>query len=315
MRRYLNKQLFFLIGCSVLLLSSGCRQDAVWKKKSFLFFDTVCQIHLNCAEPEFKKAEQTVERIFTKIENIFSPPFTDHTAPEVLELFQIAREIYQHSNGSFDITVAPLSEAWGFHSGEHMVPPPETIKASLDYVGLDKIQIKNESLKVPEKTRLDWGGIAKGWGIDLAYRELKKMNIPSGFINAGGDLYCWGRNPEQKNWQVGVMHPRQKGFMGVLSITDTAAATAGDYQRYFIKDGIRYHHIFDPSTGRPARGKKSVTVIGPQTAVCDGLATALFVSQNPEKILSRFPEYGAIVVLDNGDLIRMGRPYRFQPRK
>ncbi|MFO7865225.1 MAG: FAD:protein FMN transferase [Candidatus Aminicenantes bacterium] len=270
---------------------------------------------MNCAEPEFKKAEQTVERIFTKIENIFSPPFTDHTAPEVLELFQIAREIYQHSNGSFDITVAPLSEAWGFHSGEHMVPPPETIKASLDYVGLDKIQIKNESLKVPEKTRLDWGGIAKGWGIDLAYRELKKMNIPSGFINAGGDLYCWGRNPEQKNWQVGVMHPRQKGFMGVLSITDTAAATAGDYQRYFIKDGIRYHHIFDPSTGRPARGKKSVTVIGPQTAVCDGLATALFVSQNPEKILSRFPEYGAIVVLDNGDLIRMGRPYRFQPRK
>ena len=160
---------------------------------------------------------------------------------------------------------------------------------------------------------LDWGGIAKGYGIDLASQALIKSGFHQGFINAGGDLYCWGLNPENKTWRIGIKHPRQEGFLGVLSLSDMGVATTGDYQRYFIKDGTRYHLIFDPKTGFPARGKQSVTVIGPETNLCDALATALFVSKAPADILKKYPLYGAILVNEQGEISFLGKSFPFQP--
>ncbi len=307
-----KKKIFFSFGLSFVILFFGCGRKKEWHKTTFLFFDTVCQVQVQASDSVFRKAEQAIHNIFSKIEDRFSPGSVDYQSPEVLELFRTAYQIHQLSGGGFDITVAPLSELWGFRSGKYVIPSQDRIQRCLEHTGMDKIEIKNETLIIPEKMTLDWGGIAKGWGIDLAYRECKRMNIPAGFINAGGDLYCWGRNPEQRNWQIGVTHPRKKGFLGILSISNAGAATTGDYQRYFSSGGKRYHHIFNPSTGRPARGKQSVTVIGPSTVICDGLSTALFISGEPEKILDHYPEYGSILVMENGELMKLGHPYSFR---
>jgi len=149
--------------------------------------------------------------------------------------------------------------------------------------------------------------------IDLAAQSLQAMGIARGFINAGGDLFCWGENPSQAPWKIGIKHPRQEGFFGILELMDAAAATAGDYQRFFIEGGRRYHHIFDPRTGYPASGKQSVTVIGPETLLCDALSTALFVSADPERILSSYPQYGAVIMDDAGKISMFGKGFPFQP--
>lgn len=310
--KQLYKKIFFILAISLVLAVSGCRRQKEWNKTTFLFFDTVCQAQLQASNSTFREAEQAIQDIFSQIEDRFSPGSVDYQSSEVVELFRTAYRIHQDSGGSFDITVAPLSELWGFRSGKHVVPSEEKIQIYLRRTGMDKVHIIDNTLAVPENITLDWGGIAKGRGIDLAWRECKTMNISNGFINAGGDLICWGENPQGEDWRIGVTHPRQDGFLGILHISNIGAATTGDYQRFFISNGKRYHHILNPKTGRPANGKQSVTVIGPETAVCDGLATALFVSEEPESILSHYPEYGAIMVTDDGELIKIGKPYPFQ---
>jgi thiamine biosynthesis lipoprotein len=174
---------------------------------------------------------------------------------------------------------------------------------------MEKVTVDGGSLHLVAGMALDWGGIAKGYGVDLAAKALLDRGVKNGFINAGGDLYCWGTNPEGRPWRIGIKSPRGEGFFGVLNISGVGAATSGDYQRYFEESGVRYHHIFDPKTGYPARGKQSVTVVGPEATVCDALSTAVFVCPKPEEILTKFPDYGAIIVDENGKFCLVGKTY------
>ena len=296
-----------------LFLLLGCRVKEKWHTSTFLAFDTVCEIRVFCSSSTFKSALEEVHRIFSEIETRFSPGSDDYSSPVVLNLFRRALKVYHNSEGCFDITVAPLSRVWGFFNRSYSLPAPEQIKSILKLIGMDKIEEKNETLLLLPGMELDWGGIAKGFGIDLASKSLLEMGISNGFINAGGDLYCWGKNPDNEAWKVGIKHPRESGFFGVLSISDIGAGTTGDYQRYFVKDGVRYHHVFNPRTGYPSQGKQSVTVCGSETLLCDALSTALFVSSEPEKILEKYPDYGAIIVDSEGNISFLGKAYTFQP--
>jgi thiamine biosynthesis lipoprotein len=220
--------------------------------------------------------------------------------------------IYNDSNGSFDITVGPLTEVWGFQSKDYRLPSAEELKVALQVVGMEKIARTPGAYALQPGMKFDWGGIAKGWGVDRAAAALQKIGISRGFINAGGDLYCWGSNPEGKEWKIGIKHPRQKGFLGVLTISNLGVATSGDYQRYFERGGIRYHHIINPKTGFPAGGKQSVTVVGPETVYCDALSTALFVSPQPEEILKKYPDYGAVIVEASGNVVILGKAFSLE---
>ncbi len=306
------RKLYILLLTSLILLP-GCGVKERWHTSTLLAFDTICEINIFCSSSTFKSAQEEVQRVFSEIESLFSPGADDYSSPLVLDLFQRALKVYQDSNGCFDITVAPLSRIWGFFSKSYVVPAPEQIKSALKLTGMEKIEERNATLILLPGVGLDWGAIAKGFGIDLASKSLVRMGISSGFINAGGDLYCWGNNPNNQSWNIGLKHPRESGFLGVLSISDLGAATTGDYQRYFVKNGIRYHHVFDPRTGYPAQGKQSVTVCGPETLICDALSTALFVSQQAEKILEKYPDYGAIIVDSDGSLSFLGKTYPFNP--
>lgn len=306
------RKLCILLLASLILLS-GCGVKERWHTSTILAFDTICEINIFCSSSRFKSAQEEVQRVFSEIESLFSPEADDYLSPLVIDLFQRALKVYQDSNGCFDITVAPLSRIWGFFSKSYVVPAPEQIKSALKLIGMEKVEERNAALILRPDVGLDWGAIAKGFGIDLASKSLVRMGISNGFINAGGDLYCWGNNPSDQSWNIGLKHPRESGFLGVLSISDLGAATTGDYQRYFVKNGIRYHHVFDPRTGYPAQGKQSVTVCGPETLICDALSTALFVSQEPEVILEKYPDYGAIIADSDGNLSFLGKTYPFNP--
>jgi len=296
----------------ILFLLLSCQVKEKWQTSTLLVFDTLCEVKVFCSSAKFKSCQEEVQRIFSEIESSFSPGAGDFSSPLVINLFHSSLKVNNDSEGCFDITVGPLSRLWGFFTKSNFVPAPERIKSALKYIGMEKIKEENGALILLPGMELDWGGIAKGLAVGLASESLIKMGIASGFVNAGGDLYCWGKNPDNQAWQVGIKHPRKSGFLGVLSLENLSAATSGDYQRFFVMNGVRYHHIFDPKTGYPAQGKQSVTVIGPDALFCDALSTALFVSQKPERILEKYPEYGAILVDSNGNLSFAGRTYPFR---
>lgn len=292
---------------------SGCGPSSRWHRSTLMFFDTVCELRMYGTGAGFHSAEDQVRRIFTDIEARFAPETRVDGSPMILDLYEKALSVHRASRGAFDITVDPLSRLWGFRTGEHRIPSDASIQALLPLIGMTRLTRDGDRLEIPAGMRLDWGGIAKGYGIDLASRALIEAGVSRGFINAGGDLSCWGRNPDGKPWQVGVQHPRSAGFLGVLSLEDQGVATTGDYQRYFLLEETRWHHVFDPRTGYPARGKQSVTVVGPETAMCDALSTALFVSGQPESVIKAFPDYGAVQVDDAGRISFLGKPLAFRP--
>ena len=301
-----------LVLSSLLFLCLSCnRVVEKWQVTTLLYFDTVCEINLFCSPSDFVSSKEEIRRIFQDIEDHFSPGVHSSSSP-VIFLYKKALAVYHESQGCFDITVAPLARLWGFLDNSHRIPTPLEIERALENVGMDKIILKSGKLLLKPGMELDWGGIAKGFGIDLASQSMIQTGIKQGFINAGGDLYCWGWNPDQKPWRIGIKHPRTSGVSAILLISDTGAATTGDYQRFFIQEGIRYHHIFDPKSGYPSKSKQSVTVMGPETLFCDALSTALFVSQQPEKIMQKFPEYGAVVIDSEGKTILLGKKYPIQ---
>jgi thiamine biosynthesis lipoprotein len=304
----LAKRKFFIFIFSALSIIN-CRDREKWNTYSLFFFDTVCDIQVYCLPSQVEPGQKEISRIFTEIENKFSPGREDFSSPPVIELFHIALRVYRDSGGCFDITVAPLAELWGFSTKSYRVPFPEEVKLALALVGMEKIKEERGRLSVQPGMELDWGGIAKGWAVDLAARALRESGITRGFINCGGDLYCWGNNPEESAWKIGIKHPRQKGYIGVVSVSDMAVATSGDYQRYFESGGVRYHHIFNPKTGYPSQNKQSVTIVGPEAVYCDALSTAIFVSPQPGVIIKKYPEYGAILIESNGNIVILGKAY------
>jgi len=301
----------FLSFCLLIsfIITLNCSPKRKWQTSTFIYFDTVCQLKVLCPPADFNLYRRQVRSIFSEIEAHFSPGVNDLTSPLVLKLFSEAFKIYKDSKGDFDISVGPLSKAWGFLDNTYRVPSKNEISRILPLIGMDKIKKEKTKLILKDKMKLDWGAIAKGYGLDLAATSLQEKGIKRGFINAGGDLFCWGKNPENSSWKIGVKHPRKKGYLAILAIKDLAAATTGDYQRYFEINGQRYHHVFNPHTGYPAKGKQSVTVIGPQASTCDALATALFISRKPEIIINKYPDFGAFIVYSNGKTSLLGRSF------
>ncbi len=295
----------------MLAVGVCCRVPEKWHSYTLLFFDTVCDVQVFGPAEQLPRTREDISRSFASCEELFSPGKENLSDPFVLDLYQKALRVNRDSAGSFDITVGRLTDLWGFLSGDYRIPSPEELKAALPFVGMGKIRLAEHRLILQPNIKLDWGGIAKGWGVDVAARALRARGIKRGFINAGGDLYCWGANPDRRAWRVGIKNPRGRGYLGVISVTDMGVATSGDYQRYFERDGRRYHHILDPATGYPATGKTSVTVIGPETALCDALSTALFVSPDPRAIIEKYPGYGAILADESGRLILIGKIFPF----
>jgi len=200
------------------------------------------------------------------------------------ELFQIltfSEEVYERSNTLFDVTIGNLAEIWDFD--KQLIPTMEEIDWAQKNTGFSKIDFSEGILHKPVSLKLNLGGIAKGFIIDRIVDFLYEREVISGIINIGGDIRLFGQN---KPLLIGIQHPRKERneLIGKLEASNKAVVTSGDYERYFIENGIRYHHILDPVTGYPAMENLSVTVIADEAVTADAYSTALFLMNNEKGI-------------------------------
>jgi thiamine biosynthesis lipoprotein len=233
--------------------------------------------------------------------------------PELIDTVQDAVYVSRLTGGAFDPTVGPLIKLWKIGSDEAALPASEAIDRVRGLVNYTQIELDRARSTVYIKKRgmsIDLGGIAKGYASDRAVAALKARGIRGGIVACAGDLKLFGSREDHKPWSVGIQHPRDKeGLLCTLSLNDAATSTSGDYERYFMEGGVRYHHILDPKTGYPARGLISVTVLAKDSWLADAIATGLFV-MGPEKAyrLSQVhPEIEVLMVTDKGGILATGR--------
>ena len=292
-----------LLGISALLLSlAGCAAPKEYSGQQFLM-DTIVEITVYSESME--KSRDGAQAAFNAIKEI--EDLTDRFAQEgakafevsdvcrinsmagiqpvkvsheVLEMVSMAKEYHRITEGAFDITVGPLMDLWGFGT-DPAVPGEEAIREKLKLVGMDKVIIDEEKKTVflsQKGMTIDLGGIAKGYAAERGAEVLREKGIQQGIVNAGGNVVVLGEKRLKEPWKLGIQDPRDENrLIGVLALNDQAAVTSGDYQRYFEREGRRYHHLLDPATGMPAGETISVTVVCDSSAVADILSTALFV--------------------------------------
>lgn len=286
MNLYLNFR-FRVYLIIVFLFLFGC-QDKKLYKDTRAMMGTFVEV----VSPD-KRAAQIAFREIARIEALLSKynPQSEisrlnasgkiKASPETFYILKKAKWFCRESGGAFDVTAGALSDLWGFTEKNYSYPDDAQIKKSLRLVGCDKIILIEADNMVKLKTpgvKIDLGAIAKGFAVDCAVKELKKSGVESCLVNAGGQIYALG-DKFGRPWRVAIRKPRGEGFNGYLLLEDRAVATSGDYEQYFIRQGQRYAHIFDPRRGYPAdSGIASVTVTAPDGLAADALATIFFIS-------------------------------------
>ena len=185
------------------------------------------------------------------------------------------------TKGAFDITWAALWGLWDFKAPVPRLPPADTLRAASALVDFHEVEVDDRRgtvrLRKPGM-KLGLGGIAKGYALERAAAVLRARGIDDFMLSAGGQVFAGGSKGERP-WKVGIRDPRggQDDFFASLSVQNASVSTSGDYERFFIVDGIRYHHILDPRTGMPARGVRSATVVATDPTLADALSTAAMV--------------------------------------
>jgi thiamine biosynthesis lipoprotein len=210
----------------------------------------------------------------------------------------------QKYGGIFDITIGCITELWGFSSDNPVIkiPPQTAIDSLVKLVGYGKIILNpaDTSVFLPEKgMKIDLGGIAKGYAIDRAADEMKKNGMSNFFVNGGGDIRVCGSKSETEKWSVGIEHPRKKNaIIASLEVKDLSVGTSGDYERFAIINGVRYHHIFNVKTGYPSMTSESATAIANTTEEAVVLSKILFIRGAEEYINDTQNVPGVIVDMD-----------------
>lgn len=320
--------LFVLKGYGIfyflIFILAGCSQVSSVKETRVLM-DTFCEI--SCYSNDRNNAIAAMDAAFRemqRIESIFSK-FDENSAVSKInrlageEKVNVSKEVFnltedsiyysQISGGAFDITVAPLMDIWGFVSRHKAIPDKEAIDNALRSVGYKDIELdsKESSIRFLNKgTKIDFGGIAKGYAVDRAKDVLVSHGIKDALINLGGNMFALGGAHGKKNWKIGVQDPRNKSkLLKSFELNDRAISTSGNYERFFEIGGKRYSHIINPITGEPCQGIISVTVAADSGEASDALSTAIFV-MGEEKGLSLAKSIQGIEVMmlkEDGRLI------------
>lgn len=224
-------------------------------------------------------------------------------------VFEKSLEVYKNSGGAFDITVAPLVNAWGFGPKGHKTADKKTITTLLQYVGMDKVKITGKKLmkKFPE-VNIDMNAIAQGFSVDLVCKFLDSLNIQNYVVEIAGEVRAKGKNQKGEIWKVGIDKPVEgnevpgEHVQAILQLNNKAVATSGDYRKYYIENGIKYAHHIDPHTGYPARQNLlSASIIAHDCITADAYGTACMVMglEKSKSFLTKHPELDAYLIYSN----------------
>lgn len=220
---------------------------------------------------------------------------------EVHALLRRCDTLWRWSGGAFDIAVEPLVQAWGFSGDNPAIPSAGRLQSAIAASGWPNVELLDSGqVRLNGGAAINFGAIAKGYAVDRAVAVLEACGVREGLVNAGGEIRAVGGS-----WTVGIQHPRdERSLAAAVRLDGRSIATSGDYEQYFEQDGRRYHHIFDPSTGIPAVGCRSVSVLAPDNATADALATAAFVMgpRTGIEFLRHLEHIDGMIIDDQGDV-------------
>ena len=228
------------------------------------------------------------------------------------DVFNLAMQISEDTNGAFDITVAPIVNAWGFGFKSGSSPTSQYIDSLKQFIGYKKVRIDKDKhvVKQDERIMLDCSAIAKGYGSDVVARLFNAKGIKNYMIEIGGEIVASGLSDKRLPWKIGITKPSEDSLgtsnelQTILNITDCAMATSGNYRNFYYKNGKRYAHTIDPRTGYPIQHNiLSATVIAKSCAQADAYATSFMVLglEEAKKILERHPQLLAYLIYTNKD--------------
>ncbi|MGB9700232.1 MAG: FAD:protein FMN transferase [Thermodesulfobacteriota bacterium] len=321
----LNFLFFFCLGPFIAQppLAFAQNKDPLIFQQSRIIMGT--NIEIIISHPEPRQAKIALEEAFQEMEKIDRLMSSYRADSEVSELNRQAgkkacrvsadtlrvmeRAIYfsRLSGGAFDITIAPLLRLWDFK--QQKIPAAEQIKKALKKIGYQKINIKPAASEVflsDPGMAIDLGAIAKGYAVDQACTALVKRGVANYLVNAGGDLRTQGWKEKGQPWIIGLQHPRVKdALIAKVHLSAAALATSGDYEKFFIKNGERYHHLLNPLTGQPSHQCQSVTVMAPSAIDADALATSVFIL-GPDQgfaLIGKLSDIHALIVDQRGRVL------------
>lgn len=284
--------LFILVVLFVAGIAVG-RKNADYQHDSGLVFGTSYNITYQSNDnlkPEIEKTLAEVDAslspfneksVITHVNKNEAVTLDDH----FITVFRLSSEIYKDTEGAFDITVAPLVNAWGFGFKNGITPDCHAIDSLMQFVGFDKVKLQDgKIIKTDDRLMLDCSAIAKGYGVDAVARLLKSKGIDNYMVEIGGEIVASGENPKGAPWRIGVSKPDDDSvnvsneIQGIINISNRAMATSGNYRNFYYKGGKKYAHTIDPKTGCPVQHSiLSATVVSDECAKADAYATAFMV--------------------------------------
>jgi len=229
-------------------------------------------------------------------------------AQELFDLIVRSKKVSALTHGVFDISFASVDQIWKFDGSQTTIPTKEKIAASVSKINYQNIILDAEKSTVFLKEKgmkIGFGAIGKGYAANKAKAKMEALGIKNGVVNAGGDLITWGKMENAGDWSIGIANPKEKDkVMGWLMINDLAVVTSGNYEKFFIANGIKYSHIINPTTGYPASGTKSVTIICKDAELSDALATSVFIlgAQKGIELIDQLKNIECLVVTDEDKL-------------
>lgn len=285
---------------AVISMKRGGEGAMSYKTASGLVFGT----SYNITYESDKALEAEIKAVFDSVDYSLSPfnkesiitAVNENRPVEVndyfIEVFTLAKKVHKATDGAFDITVAPLVNVWGFGFKEGHFPTDSEVDSLRQIIGLDKVRLEGRHIvKDDPRIMLDCSAIAKGYAVDKVGEMLARNGVKNYLVEVGGEIVAKGKNSRGKTWSIGVTKPVDDSLsvnsemQMVLSITDCALATSGNYRNYYIKDGHKYAHTINPKTGYPAEsGMLSATIVAPTCAEADAFATG-FMTMGRDKSL------------------------------
>ena len=294
------------------------QQKMPYQKSTDFIFGTSYSVIYQCDSD----LSQSIMNELMKVDRSLSP-FNEHSVitavnnnQEVVldnmfqEVFQKAMAISRETDGAFDITVAPLVNAWGFGFKNGTQPDRRQVDSLREMIGYEKLSLVNGKVqKKDPRMMLDCSAIAKGYGTDMVARLLKDRGVQNYMVEIGGEIVTKGVNAQRVPWKIGVTKPDDDSLsignelQTILNVTDKAMATSGNYRRFYYKGGKRFAHTIDPKTGYPVQHNiLSATVLADDCATADAYATSFMVMgmEGAKRVLERHPELMAYLIYDDG---------------
>ena len=314
-----KKKLFWQIPFLILLIVGTVvilKKQPPFRSNEGLVFGTIYKItyqHQDDLHEEIKAALMEVDNSLSPYNKNSIISRINHNQDTLLnehftQVFQLAQKVSDETEGAFDVTVAPLVNAWGFGFKNSTTIEPGTIDSLLQFVGYQKAKLENGKI-VKEDSRLmmDCSAIAKGYGVDIVASTLEKKGVQHYMVDIGGEVMVKGKNSRMKTWRIGINKPVEDSLsinqelQTILEVSNVGMATSGNYRKFYYKDGKRYAHTIDPRIGLPVQHNiLSATVIAKDCTTADAYATAFMVMglEKSMDFCKKHPELDAYFICD-----------------